>query len=82
MKINLIEYDGKHYLFNNERNEKYQMFIDRTWFIVKNIHKYNDFKYLENLSFIWINNKYNGLIYNDTVMNEINQCENIYSQIN
>jgi hypothetical protein len=83
MKINLIEFDGKHYMFNNDKNEKHQMFIDRTWFIVKNSHKYTtDLKYLENLSYIWVNHKFYGLIYQSDIMDEINKCESIYSQIN
>lgn len=82
MKINLIEDNGKHYIFHNLRNEKDMMFINRTWFIVKNIDKYKDnYKYLENLSFIWINNKYYDLIYDSKIMKELDMCNSIYETI-
>lgn len=81
MKINLIEYEGKHYIFYNTRNEKKQMFIDRTWFIVKNIHKEMTYEYLENLSYVWINHKYLGVLYPDELMTKIESCGNIYTKV-
>lgn len=76
--MNLIEYEGFQYIFYNTLNEKKNMFIDRTWFMVKNINKF-DYVYLEKLSFIWINMKYLGCTY-DSVP-DLNQCNSIYEEI-
>lgn len=60
--MHIITYNGKVYVFHNIQNEKEDMFIARCWYIVKNIKKY-DYKYLENLSFIWVNQKFLGTEY-------------------
>jgi hypothetical protein len=78
MKMNLIEYEGFQYIFYNTLNEKKNMFIDRTWFMVKNINKF-DYVYLEKLSFIWINMKYLGATY-DAHIPDLDQCS-IYEEI-
>jgi hypothetical protein len=81
MKINLIEHGGKHYVFHNTRNENQQMFIDRTWFIVKNLASIPDYDYLENLSYIWVNNKYHNVMYPNEVMEVLSKCQSIYTTV-
>ena len=77
--MNLIEYEGFQYIFYNTLNEKKNMFIDRTWFMVKNINNF-DYVYLEKLSFIWVNMKYLGVTY-DANIPDLNQCNSIYEEI-
>jgi hypothetical protein len=81
MKINLIEYGGKHYVFYNTLNEKEHVFIDRTWFIVKNIKKISDYKYLESLSHLWVNIKFLQTVYDANIMDILNSCESVYETI-
>jgi hypothetical protein len=61
--MNIINYKGKMYVFKNTKEENRQIFIDRTWYIVKNIDKYEDYKYLEKLSYIWVSKKYYDVVY-------------------
>jgi hypothetical protein len=64
--MNIINYKGKMYIFKNIQNENNKMFIDRTWYIVKNINKYDDYEYLVKKSYIWICEKYYNVEYNLT----------------
>lgn len=61
--MNVICYDGLIHTFHNTLSEDSKMFIDRTWYIVKNLNKYKDIDYLVNLSFLWINKKYYNIEY-------------------
>lgn len=72
--MHIIINQGQIYKFENIINEINDIFIDRCWFIVKNIHKYkNNYEYLEKLSHIWVNIKYLNVCYDNSIMNEISQ---------
>ena len=60
--MNIINYKGKMYIFKNTMEENRKMFIDRTWYIIKNIDNY-DYDYLEKISHIWIYQKYYNAVY-------------------
>ena len=80
--MNIVQYNGKHYIFYNTCNESEEMFQQRTWLIVKNIYKYNNaLEYLENLSFAWVNNKFLGVTYDEKIMKEISGLLSIYDDI-
>lgn len=67
--MNVIEYCGNHYVFENTRDEPHDVFVRRTWFIVKNMAQYkHDPKYLENLSYIWSNVQELGVKYDQSIM--------------
>lgn len=65
--MNIINYKGTTYVFENTGGEDPKMFVDRTWFIVKNIHKYEDMSYLESLSHLWLAKKYYNVEYPDEI---------------
>ena len=81
MALNIIEYQGKHYIFQNTRNETPRMFRQRTWFIVKNIDQIRDKAYLENLSHTWVNSRFLGVTYSDHIMKEMEISKSIYDDI-
>lgn len=69
-----IIYNGKTYIFvKEEEEEAYQHFVNRTWWIVKNIDRMPniDKKQLCNLSFIWSNVHHFGVIYDDVIMTQL-----------
>ncbi len=63
----LITYNGKHYILTSDEYEPYDVFLQRSMFIVKYINdkkeKYNNFDYVITQSRLWINNKMLGAIY-------------------
>lgn len=70
-----IIYQGQLYKFENIIDEFDDIFIDRCWFIIKNIHNYkNNYEYLEKISYIWINIKYLNVAYDTSIMKEIEKC--------
>ena len=74
--MHIITYNGAMYIFKNTTNEQEPMFIERCWFIVKNMHRYsNDYAYLKNLSNIWVNHKHLQVVYDKAVMDELIECE-------
>lgn len=74
--MHIITYNGKMYIFKNTMNEEESMFIERCWFIVKNMHRYSDdYAYLKNLSHIWVNHKHLQVLYDKTVMDELMACD-------
>jgi hypothetical protein len=53
-------------------NDTDDMFIERCWFIVKNVDKYEGrFEFLEKLSHLHVSNKFLGVGYDDEIMKEI-----------
>jgi hypothetical protein len=71
----IITYQDELYKFENITNELEDRFIERCWFIVKNIINYkHNYEYLEKLSHIWINIKYLSVSYDDDILNEIKKC--------
>ncbi len=73
--MHIITYQGELYKFENVNNELNDRFIERCWFIVKNIINYKDnYEYLEKLSYICINIKYLSVSYDDDILNEIKKC--------
>lgn len=79
--MNIIQYNGKHYVFYNLRNESEMMFQERTWIIVKNIHKFASLSDLEALSFIWINHKFLGVTYDEDIMERLKTLNSVYEDI-
>jgi hypothetical protein len=65
--MNIINYKGIVHIFYNKTDENEKMFIDRTWYIVKNLDKYEDLSYLEKLSHIWVSQKYYNVSYDITI---------------
>jgi hypothetical protein len=73
--MHIIEYQEKLYKFENLVNELEDHFINRCWFIVKNIHNFkNNYIYLEKLSYIWVNIKYLNVSYESNILEEVNKC--------
>jgi hypothetical protein len=73
--MHVIAYKGKLYAFETKENDiESEVSISRFWFIVKNIDKFDDYKYLETLSHIWSNCKYLKVTYDDNVMKELALC--------
>lgn len=69
MNQHLITHQGKIYIFQKNNDEREEMFIDRCWFIVKNIDNYiNNTSYLYHLSLLWANHKYLKVTYNEEIM--------------
>lgn len=78
--MHLIEYNGKFYVFENALNESENMFIDRCWFIVKNIDRF-DYEYLEKLSYLWVTSKHLKCEYSKEIMDILGTCNNVYDPI-
>lgn len=74
----IITYNGMIHVFNKQECDLLfpeEKFMSRCWFYVKNMENYkNNFTYLENLSYIWINIKFLNTIYEPHIMDEINKC--------
>jgi len=71
--MHIIIYQGSLYKFNNLYNELENIFIDRCWFIVKNIQNNENFEYIEKISHIWANIKYLNVDYDNNIIDEINK---------
>lgn len=69
--MHVIKYKSSIYYFKNDLSEDNDKFIERCWFIVKNINNNNSYEYIKNLSHIWINHKYLNTIYDDSIMKEL-----------
>lgn len=70
----IITYNGRTYVFvKDEEDEAHQHFINRVWWIVKNIDRVPnvDRKTLYNLSYIWSNVYHSGVTYDDTLMAQL-----------
>ncbi len=66
--MNIIQYKGKIYLFPKTNEvEPTKINNDRLWFIVRNLDK-GSFEYINNLSYIWMNNKYYNLEYDHHIL--------------
>ena len=78
MITNIIEYRGRIHVFSNIREEPQNMFMKRTWFIVKNIEQED----IVNLSHCWINKEFKGVLYDDNIMKQLALCNSIYETIN
>lgn len=73
--MQIITYDGKLYMFEQNDNEIEERFIERCWFIVKNIQTYkNKLDYLESLSHIWVNVRFLKATYDQNIMEELDTC--------
>jgi hypothetical protein len=66
-----IEYKGKLFLFNAIPNLTEAMFMDRCWYIVKNINEPN----IEELADLWISKKYTKCQYDELIMTKLNDLE-------
>jgi hypothetical protein len=70
----IITYNGKTYVFvKDEIDEIHQHFLNRVWWIVKNIDKYPDVDKhtLYNMSFVWSNVVHMGVVYNEKIMQQL-----------
>ncbi len=75
----IITYNGMIHVFNERDYDFYfpeERFMSRCWFFVKNMHNYkNNLTYLENLANIWVNVKFLNATYDESIMNELNNCK-------
>jgi hypothetical protein len=79
--MQLITFKGVIYTITKEEcDEPNSVFINRVWWIVKNIDNPNtkSIKELCNLSYIWSNIYHNGVSYDKNIMLEITQYYNLY----
>jgi hypothetical protein len=70
----IITYNGKTYVFvKDEIDEVYQHFLNRVWWIVKNIdlHPNVDKNMLYNMSFVWSNVVHIGVVYDEKIMEQL-----------
>ena len=68
--------------FENVLNEPDNMFIDRCWFIVKNIGSFDKiYELLEKLSYLWVNTKHLKCEYSKSVMDQLENCKGVYDPI-
>ena len=71
--MNIIQYKGKIHTFDkNTENIPDNIYIDRLWFIVKNIDKAS-YEYIINMSYIWINHKHYNLQYDAHIMSALEE---------
>jgi hypothetical protein len=74
----VIEYKGKMYYYKNTSNILEKMFLDKCWFIVKNI----DIDTPESYADLWICVKYYGVEYSNDIMEKLKLYEkNLISTI-
>lgn len=66
-----IEYKGKLYLFNTIPNLTETMFLDRCWYIVKNMNE----PHIEEYADLWISKKYTRCHYEEAIMEKLNELE-------
>ena len=71
----VIESNGIFYKINKNKYESRELYLQRCWFIINN-YKLKKFKFKEliYLSNLWINIKYNNVIYTDKIMLFIKDC--------
>jgi hypothetical protein len=72
----VVCYNGITYCFvKDETDERFEHFVDRVWWIVKNIqlHPNIDKTYIYNMSFIWSNVYHMDVAYHDSIMQELQQ---------
>jgi hypothetical protein len=67
----IIEYKGRLYPFTKNPNYTENMFLDRSWFIVKNIEQ----EMIESFADLWISVKYYKTEYSKEIMEKINSLE-------
>lgn len=65
-----FSYDGKLIILEKDENENIDIFIERGYFIIRNINKTN-FNNLIKFSYIYVNNKYYNCIYNKTLLEKL-----------
>lgn len=53
------------------RDESWDMFLDRGWFVVSQLPFYNDYCYIERMALIWINVKYRKCKYNIDIIDKL-----------
>ncbi len=72
----LIEFKGYFHYFKKPSNMTDKMFLERSWFIVKN----NTIANIENFANVWISYKYYNALYDEKIMAQIKALEqNMYS---
>lgn len=75
--MNIIQYKGRIHVFDdNKENIPDNVYLDRLWFIVKNIGK-GPYEHVVLMSHIWMNNKHYNLEYSPHIMcllEEFNSC--------
>lgn len=75
IKMHIIQYGGKLFIFHNKEHEPDNMFIDRCWFVARNYASFDtNYAYLKKLSHVYINNKFLKVGYDENVMSELARC--------
>lgn len=77
----VITHLGQTYSFaKKDEVETDQMFRDRCWWIVKNMHRHtpSDFKKLIALSHLWVSCKYLNVDYGMEVTDKLKSYEDVY----
>lgn len=72
----IVTFNGITYIFTkDEIDEPYEHFVNRVWWIVKNIHLNQDVDktYIHNMSFLWSNVYHMGVVYSDEIMTELDK---------
>jgi len=78
-----IEYRGNSYFIEKYNNESDDMFFKRGWFIIKNEPNTSEkMDYLTKISNHWINYKFLGCKYIDTIQQQLYELDNIISNKN
>ena len=62
-----IEKDGRCFYFKNEDDEDPNMFMEKCWFMVRNVHKHTSISDMAGIADLWIHKKYFGLQYPDHI---------------
>lgn len=67
--MDVIQYNGKLFVFNKKSDEPPKFKTNRLFYLVKNMDK--GYETAKNLSYIWMNHKYYNLDYDPEIMKMI-----------
>jgi hypothetical protein len=69
--MNIIQYKGKIHVFeDNTDSVPDNIYLDRLWFIVKNMDK-GSYDHIVNMSYIWMGRKHYNLEYDAHIMSAL-----------
>ena len=71
----MIQHNNIFIILKSEKNERRLDYTTRKWFILKNIHYYDNITKLLNLSKIYVSMKNIGCEYNEEITLEISECQ-------
>lgn len=79
-KVLVIPFKGQSYVFHKTYAlETDEMFLQRCWWVVKNITDTVSITDLLNLSHMWAAVKFLGVAYDDDIMTKISQCTDTFT---